>query len=74
MFSHVLIGARDLSRLGAFYDAVLQPLGLMREWDGGEDDGGPDEISWGRPGQRWLLFCVQLPWNGAPATAGPAGD
>ena len=28
MFSHIMAGARDLARLGAFYDAVLAPLGL----------------------------------------------
>jgi hypothetical protein len=30
MFSHVMVGARDLARMGAFYDAVLAPLGLRR--------------------------------------------
>ena len=34
MFSHVNVGARDLPRLAAFYDAVLAPLGLARAGDG----------------------------------------
>ncbi len=25
---------------------------------------------WRRPGQRWPQFCVQLPFNGLPATWG----
>jgi catechol 2,3-dioxygenase-like lactoylglutathione lyase family enzyme len=68
MFSHVIIGARDLRRLGGFYDAVLAPLGLERE--PAEDDGGPTGIGWRRPGTRWPVFYVQLPWNGLPATWG----
>jgi catechol 2,3-dioxygenase-like lactoylglutathione lyase family enzyme len=70
MFSHVVIGARDLERLGAFYDAVLRPLGLVREADWDANDGGPAGISWVWPGRRWPIFCVQHPWNGAPATVG----
>ena len=37
MFSHVMVGARDLARLGAFYDAALAPLGLKRHWQGVDD-------------------------------------
>ena len=69
MFSHVMLGARDLERLGAFYDAVLAPLGLVRE-AGAADDGGPAGISWVMPGRRWPIFVVQHPWNGEPATVG----
>ena len=69
MFSHVMIGAGDLKVLGAFYDAVLAPLGLVREADEG-DDGGPAGISWVMPGRRWPIFCVQKPWNGEPASVG----
>lgn len=68
MFSHVIVGARDLDRLGAFYDAVLAPLGLVRGFP--EDDGGPDGIGWIRPGSRWPQFWVQLPFDGRPANIG----
>ena len=30
MFSHIMIGARDLETMVAFYDAVLTPLHLQR--------------------------------------------
>ncbi len=30
MYSHIILGARDLELLGRFYDAVLAPLGLVR--------------------------------------------
>ena len=30
MFSHVMVGTRDLDRASAFYDAVLAPLGIER--------------------------------------------
>ena len=68
MFSYVILGARDLDRLGGFYDAVLAPLGLEREPPA--DDGGPAGIGWRRPGTRWPVFYVQRPWNGLPATWG----
>jgi catechol 2,3-dioxygenase-like lactoylglutathione lyase family enzyme len=70
MFSHIILGARDLERLGRFYDAVLAPLGLTRNPDENGDDGGPAGIIWTASGRRWPQFCVQLPWNGEAATAG----
>lgn len=32
MFDHISLGVSDLDRAGAFYDAVLAPLGLVRLW------------------------------------------
>lgn len=72
MFSHVTFGARDLSRMGAFYDAVLAPLGLRRRWEGSED-GGPTGIGWAAPGGRVPTFLVTEPWNREPASAGNGG-
>lgn len=66
MFSHVMVGARDVDRLAAFYDAVLLPLGLERE----EWSDGPRGASWRRPGHRHPTFDVQEPVNGQLATAG----
>lgn len=70
MFSHIILGARDLDLLARFYDAVLAPLGLERGplEEGG--DGGPPGILWQVPGRRWPQFWVQLPFNGLPATWG----
>lgn len=68
MFSHIQIGARDLPRMIAFYDAVLAPLGLVRAPD--TDDNGPAGAGWHRPGSTWPFFYVQLPFNGLPATWG----
>lgn len=68
MFSHIQIGARDLERQIAFYDAVLAPLGLARMAD--EADGGPAGAGWHTPGSKRPLFYVQLPFNGLPATWG----
>lgn len=49
MFSHIILGARDLDRQMAFYDAVLPHIGLIRR--AAEDDGGPA----GSRGQQALL-------------------
>ena len=64
MFSHVTIGAQDLPRAEAFYDAALAPLGILRvqgrfaEW-----------ASWQRPGEAEKLW-VGKPQNGEPASHG----
>ncbi len=68
MFSHIIIGARDLQRMGEFYDHVLAPLGWRRQ--SVEDDGGPAGILWTVPGQPLPQFWIQEPWNGLPATWG----
>jgi catechol 2,3-dioxygenase-like lactoylglutathione lyase family enzyme len=34
MFNHISLGVKDVARAGAFYDAVLKPLGLQRLSDG----------------------------------------
>ncbi len=68
MFSHIQIGARDLPKMVAFYDAVLGCLGLERIE--GEHDSGPPGEGWQRPGKHWPQVFVQLPFNGLPATWG----
>ena len=68
MFSHIIVGARDLDAMAAFYDAVLAPLGLVR--DDSYEDGGPAGATWIVPGRPWQQFFVQLPFNGLPATWG----
>ena len=68
MFSHIILGARDLETMAAFYDVVLAPLGLARE--NTYDDTGPAGMMWALPGRRWPQFFIQLPFNGLPATWG----
>lgn len=68
MFSHIILGARDLDLQTAFYDAVLSHLGLIRR--AAEDDGGPAGSLWTERGQDWPQFWVQLPFDGRLATAG----
>jgi catechol 2,3-dioxygenase-like lactoylglutathione lyase family enzyme len=68
MFSHIQIGARDLPKMVAFYDAVLGCLGLERIE--GENDSGPPGEGWRQPGKYWPQVFVQLPFNGLPATWG----
>lgn len=68
MFSHVMVGARDLALMSAFYDAVLAPLGLTQRPT--TPDGGPPGACWAHPDRRLPHFFVQAPYDGAPASAG----
>ena len=72
MFSHVMVGARDLARLGAFHDSALAPLGNQRQWEG-QEDGGPLGIGWAAPGTSMPTFFVQDPFDRGPASAGNGG-
>jgi catechol 2,3-dioxygenase-like lactoylglutathione lyase family enzyme len=71
MLSHVTIGANDIERLMAFYDAALAPLGIARRYT------FPGGLGYGPPGttllpsgasaaQLWIL----TPFDGKPATSG----
>ncbi|TBR22152.1 MAG: VOC family protein, partial [Reyranella sp.] len=46
MFSHVTIGSNDVGRAKPFYDALLQPLGLVRHMD------YPHAVGYGPPARR----------------------
>ena len=61
MFSHVMIGTRDLDRAKAFYDAVLGTLGVPAGFV------DRHRIFWRTPTG---VFAVTLPINGEPATVG----
>ena len=67
MFSHVMVGARDLAAMARFYDAVLLPLGLER---GPDSSAGPRGICYRTPGTRRPTFDVQEPFDGQPPSAG----
>jgi catechol 2,3-dioxygenase-like lactoylglutathione lyase family enzyme len=63
MISYITIGASDLDRAGAFYDAVLGALGHQRLWRQGDWIGyGPDQD------HATVMLCA--PENGQPARAG----
>jgi len=63
MYSHTTIGANDLARARAFYDAVFAPLGLEVRYS--------DEsfVGWGLPGGQ-PQFLVAKPFNGERPSAG----
>jgi catechol 2,3-dioxygenase-like lactoylglutathione lyase family enzyme len=62
MFSHIMIGARDLEAMVAFYDVVLGSLGLMRVVDlNAVDEAG---IIWRYRDRRWPQFALRRPING----------
>jgi catechol 2,3-dioxygenase-like lactoylglutathione lyase family enzyme len=66
MYSHTTIGANDLARARAFYDAVFAPLGLEVRYS--------DEsfVGWGLPGGQ-PQFLVAKPFNGERPKQGFAG-
>lgn len=68
MYSHIILGAQDLTAMTRFYEPVMAELGLELMPD--ENDGGPPGKGWQRPGQRWPQFFVQMPFNGEPAASG----
>ncbi len=63
MFSHVTVGANDIARAKAFYEAVTKPLGLVKHADFAEAAG------YGLPGSRPQLWIVR-PLDKQAATAG----
>src|SRR3546814_3013599 len=59
MLDHVSLGVRDLAAGGAFYDAALAPLGLVRTAERGIG------IAYGRgPGREGTLFWIVCPKAG----------
>ena len=63
MYSHTTIGANDLVRTQAFYDAVLAPLGLEVRFSG---DG---MVGYGLPGGR-PQFLIVRPFDGGEPSTG----
>ncbi|MDA3858476.1 MAG: VOC family protein [Roseovarius sp.] len=68
MFSHVMLGANDLTRQVAFYDKVLAPLTLERRE--ALEQAGPAGVIWHLPGRRWPQFAIRRPFDGCPASPG----
>ena len=65
MYSHVTLGANDLERAMAFYDAIAAPLGLERCFTETEHH----IVGYGPAGQPPQLFVCK-PFNDRPATSG----
>lgn len=63
MFSHVAIGSNDLARAKPFYDALLDPLDLVRRMD------FPNAVGYGTASGRPQLWVLS-PLDKAPATVG----
>ncbi len=63
MYSHTTIGANDLARARAFYEAVFAPLGHEVK------EANDTYIAWGAPG-RLSQFFVGLPFNGEGSSPG----
>ncbi|UWQ16302.1 VOC family protein [Jannaschia sp. M317] len=68
MISHICLGCADLDRAGAFYRAVLAPLGLVER--AVEDDGGPVMFCWHLPGCVAPRLYITTPYDDSAATAG----
>jgi catechol 2,3-dioxygenase-like lactoylglutathione lyase family enzyme len=64
----VTVGCSDLQRAGAFYDAILIPIGLKRL--AVTPDGGPSALCWVSPIKILPRFYVYMPFDGQPASAG----
>ena len=61
MIHHVSVGASDVERARAFYDPLMELVGLRLTFE--------DDRSFGY-GAGDTVFSVETPENGAPATAG----
>lgn len=67
MFSHISLGVRDLDRAQVFYDAALEPLGLIRLWRTAHGIGyGPPNPT----GDEKLALFLKAE-AGVPLAAGP---
>lgn len=67
MFSHVMVGTRDVDAAARFYDALLLPLGLER---GPDSVAGPRGICYRQPGTTHPTFDVQEPFDGGAPSPG----
>jgi catechol 2,3-dioxygenase-like lactoylglutathione lyase family enzyme len=66
MIDHMSVGVADLARSGAFYNAILEPLGYVRLFD------HPRALGYGPPGARDEAFAIVAAGEGGRAPAGQA--
>jgi len=68
MFSHITVGSNDLDKAEAFYDAVLEPLGLKQRQV--IPDGGPEARCWVKEETKLPRFFVYSPYDDSEANSG----
>ncbi len=61
MLHHVSFGVKDIERSGAFYDAVLAPLGYVRVWADLAPESRGKAIGYGKPGEGDKLALKHRP-------------
>jgi len=61
MLHHVSFGVKDIERSGAFYDAVLAPLGYVRVWADLAPESRGKAIAYGKPGESDKLALKHRP-------------
>ncbi len=64
MIGYVTLGTNDIARARAYYDALLEPLGIRRIMEF-----GPRGSAWGS-GMEKPALGVMTPFDGKPATGG----
>jgi catechol 2,3-dioxygenase-like lactoylglutathione lyase family enzyme len=69
MLHHVSFGVTDIERAGAFYDAVLAPLGYVRVWSEVAPGRASKAIGYGLPGEGDKLALKHRP--GTSVAPGP---
>ncbi len=65
MIGYVTLGTNDLARATAFYDALLDELGIRRIMAFGERG-----HAWGAAMDKPALLAIMTPYDGKPASAG----
>jgi catechol 2,3-dioxygenase-like lactoylglutathione lyase family enzyme len=63
-FLYITLGSNDIARATRFYDAVLAPLGLVRQ------ETGDSEVGYSHPGDSRIRLWITEPYNGDPAGVG----
>jgi catechol 2,3-dioxygenase-like lactoylglutathione lyase family enzyme len=63
MLGYVTLGTNDLEKGAAFYDKLLEPMGIGRMM------GDENFIAWGKPGEGAGIGLTK-PFDGKPATVG----
>ncbi|OED40004.1 lactoylglutathione lyase [Chromatiales bacterium (ex Bugula neritina AB1)] len=71
MFAHITVGCSDVARAIAFYDALLNPLGIFRrDADRPEEQISATHICWIPPDSNTPLFFVVVPFDDKAPSAG----
>jgi catechol 2,3-dioxygenase-like lactoylglutathione lyase family enzyme len=71
LFHHASLAVSDLARSAAFYDALLEPLGLVRVWEQHDTDEltGRGGVGYGLSGQGDWLALKRIPNDPKPVAS-----